>query len=437
MFTHTASTAATLIVTGLTNGRSYLFRVAAVNGAGTGNWSNNSAAVIPITVPTAPIFPCGTAGNGQVSLSWIAPSDDGGCPVSDYTILYSTGGVIWTTFPHSASAATTATVTGLSNGTGYMFQVAAVNAAGTGTYSASSFAVVPGGSDTVLNAPSNIMGIAGNGQVSLSWTAPSDNGGSTVTDYTIQYSTNGGVSWNNYVHLPSTATTATVTGLTNSTSYVFRVAALNAAGTGAFSDPTPRATPLPAVPGRPTAAAGNGFVALRWAAPRLVRMPPITDYAIRYSADNGSTWIFYPHIASAAISRRLILTNGNTYIFQVAPVVSGGVGVYSSSSPTATPYSPAAQPTAPTGVVGVKTVALSSLSWNSVPRNAGGPVKDYVVQYRVNTPNGRWLTYPDLVSTSTSANLRLRAGYSYVFRVAAKNLAGVGSFSAPSAPVNL
>jgi len=67
----------------------------------------------------------------------------------------------------------------------------------------------------------------------------------------------------------------------------------------------------------------------RWLAPRLVRMPPITDYAIRYSSDNGSNWTLYPHVASAATSRRLILTNGNDYIFQVAPVVSGGVGVYS------------------------------------------------------------------------------------------------------------
>jgi len=59
------------------------------------------------------------------------------------------------------------------------------------------------------------------------------------------------------------------------------------------------------------------------------------------------------------------------------------------------------------------------------------------VQYRLTRPNTQWLTYPDLVSPATLANLRLRAGFNYVFRVAATNLAGVGAFSGQSAPVSL
>jgi formylglycine-generating enzyme required for sulfatase activity len=430
-FSDGKSTLTTATVTGLANGTSYVFHVAAVNDAGTGSWSVNSSAVIPCTVPAAPANVIGTPGNSQVLLTWTAPLDNGGSPSTDYVIQHSsTGTAPWTTLL-SASTATSATVTGLTNGTSYVFRVAAVNAAGTGT-SSIPVTVIP---RTVPAAPISLIGTPGNGQVSLSWTAPADNGGSAITDYTIQYSTNGGATWTISSHSALTATTATVTGLTNGTSYVFQVAAVNGAGTGAVSDPTPRVTPLPAVPGRPTAAAGNGFVILRWAAPRLVRMPPITDYAIRYSSDNGSTWTLYPHIASAAASRRLILTNGNTYIFQVAPVVSGGVGVYSARSLPVTPFSPAAKPDAPSGVVGVKTGALISLSWNPVPRNAGGPVIDYLVQYRVNTPKARWVTHRDLVSPATSASLRLRAGYSYVFRIAAKNLAGTGGFSTQSTAV--
>jgi len=166
-------------------------------------------------------------------------------------------------------------------------------------------------------------------------------------------------------------------------------------------------------------------------------MPPVTDYAIRYSADSGVTWSLYSHQPSTATSCRVVVANGNTYIFQVAPVVSGGVGVYSASSVPVTPYSPTAKPDAPSGVVGVKRGAVMSLSWNAVPRNAGGPVKDYVIQYRVNSPQAVWRTYRDAVSSATTAQLRLRPGYSYVFRVAAKNLAGTGMYSSESAPITI
>jgi hypothetical protein len=403
---------------------------------GTSGWTSSYAGIPTATTPGDVSPPSATGSASSVGLSWTTPADTGGSLITDYRVQYLIdGGTTWIDYDDGVSTATTATVNNLLNGTSYVFRVAAENIAGVGVWSSQSTPATPHTDSP--SAPESLAVVSGNSQASLSWTAPADNGGSSITAYTIRYSSTGSAPWT-YFYSGSTATTATVTGLTNGTSYVFQVAAVNDAGTGAFSDPTPRATPLPAVPGRPTAAAGNGFIVLRWAAPRLVRMPPITDYAIRYSSNNGSTWTLYPHVASAATSRRLILTSGNTYIFQVAPVVSGGVGRYSLSSLPATPFSPTAKPAAPSGVVGVKTGALISLSWNPVPRNAGGPTIDYLVQYRVNTPKARWLPYLDGVSPATSANIplkRLQAGSSYVFRVAAKNLAGVGAYSAPSAPV--
>jgi len=404
---------------------------------GTSGWTSTYFGIPTATTPGDLSPPSAIGSASSVVLSWTAPTDTGGRPITDYRVQYRVdGGTSWIEVDDGVSAATTASVNNLLNGTSYVFRLAAENIAGVGAWSSQSTSATPHIDSP--SAPDSLAVISGNVQVSLSWTAPADNGGSSITAYTIRYSSTGSAPWT-YFYSGSTATTATVAGLTNGTSYVFQVAAVNDAGTGAFSDPTPRATPLPAVPGRPTAAAGNGFVVLRWAPPRLVRMPPITDYTIRYSSNNGSTWNLYPHVASAATSRRLILTNGNDYIFQVAPVVSGGVGVYSTSSLPVTPFSPAAKPDAPSGVVGVKNGALISLSWNPVPRNAGGPVKDYVVQYRV-YPNGVWKPYDDGVSLTTSANIplkRLQAGSSYVFRVAAKNHAGVGAYSAPSAPVTV
>lgn len=103
-------------------------------------------------------------------------------------------------------------------------------------------------------APAQVTGLvatSGDGEVVLSWTAPY-NGDSAITDYIVQYRTTVGPgTWTTFADGTSTTAAATVTGLTNDTSYDFRVAAVNAIGTGTYS-----ATST-AVPGIPTLAADN------------------------------------------------------------------------------------------------------------------------------------------------------------------------------------
>lgn len=84
-------------------------------------------------------------------------------------------------------------------------------------------------------APTGVVAQPGNGLVSLAWAAPASNGGAAITDYVVQYSGDGGSSWTTFADGTSSLTRAVVTGLTNGTSYVFRVAGVNAAGTGAAS----------------------------------------------------------------------------------------------------------------------------------------------------------------------------------------------------------
>jgi len=192
-----------------------------------------------IAVPTAPTNVTSLPGNSQVSLTWTAPSNNGGSRITDYTVQYSSnGGSTWTDFPRSASTTTTRTVTGLTNGTSYVFRVAAANAAGKGSSSSTSAAVTP---QTVPAVPTNVTGTPGNGQVSLKWTAPSSNGGSQITDYTIRYSSDNWVTSRTWQHNASVSTTALITGLRNGVTYKFRVAANNASGIG--SDATATATP--------------------------------------------------------------------------------------------------------------------------------------------------------------------------------------------------
>lgn len=95
---------------------------------------------------------------------------------------------------------------------------------------------------TVPGTPTSLAALGGNAQASLTWTAPASNGGSAITDYAVQFSSDSGSTWTTFADGTSTATSAVVTGLTNGTAYVFRVATVNSAGTGSYSG-TATATP--------------------------------------------------------------------------------------------------------------------------------------------------------------------------------------------------
>ena len=193
-------------------------------------------------LPSAPTNLSVTGGNGQATVSWTAPTGViAQAPVTDYREQYSTdNGTTWTTFTAAASTATSATVTGLTNGTAYVFRVAATNGVGVGAYTEASAAVTPG----VPSAPTSLAATVGNAQVALAWTAPTATGGSAITNYLVQYSSNSGSSWTTFSRSASTAASATVTSLTNGTAYTFRVAAVNNFGQGAWSSASSSVTPV-------------------------------------------------------------------------------------------------------------------------------------------------------------------------------------------------
>lgn len=92
-------------------------------------------------------------------------------------------------------------------------------------------------------APTSVTASAGNGQATVSWTAPSVLAQTPITDYAVQFSSNSGSTWTTFSDGTSTSTSATVTGLTNGTAYTFRVAAVNGIGQGAWSSLSSSVTP--------------------------------------------------------------------------------------------------------------------------------------------------------------------------------------------------
>ncbi len=92
--------------------------------------------------------------------------------------------------------------------------------------------------------PTAVTAISGDALATLSWVAPTTTGGSAITDYIVEYSSDSGLSWTIFSDGISSSTSATVTGLTNESTYLFRVSALNVVATGAVSESSSAVTPV-------------------------------------------------------------------------------------------------------------------------------------------------------------------------------------------------
>ncbi|MDP9021304.1 MAG: S8 family serine peptidase, partial [Actinomycetota bacterium] len=186
----------------------------------TGRVVNAGAAVTALLrAPSAPRAVSATPSDGAVQLDWQPPADDGGTPITGYTVTVAPGGQQLTL----AAGTTSTRVAGLTNGVTYRLAVAATNAVGTGAIAETT--AVPA---TVPDAPRHVAATAGETTATVTWAAPASNGGSPITGYAVR-ATSGGAT----VTVAAGATSAQVGGLATGTTYSFTVAASNAIGTGA------------------------------------------------------------------------------------------------------------------------------------------------------------------------------------------------------------
>ncbi len=369
------------------------------------------------SVPATPSGVTATAGIRSATLVWTAPSSDGGSALLGYRVEIS---------PATPAAAvtitgTTASVSGLANGTTYTFTVSAFNAVGAGPSSAPSNAIT---TPDVPGAPTGVVAVAGDQTASLTWVAPTATGGRPVTGYTV-------------VVTPSTAsaqvvvngTSATVTGLVNGTAYTFTVAAVNAVGTGPQSSPSSPVTPMALPPGTPsapnnvTATPGVGRATVSWTAPTSSGTSAIQGYTVSVLPAPGPPASVSITGTTATVTG---LASGATYSFAVAAFNASGTGPPALSNPVTTPTVPGA----PTNVVPSAGDQSASLSWTAPASNGGSPVTGYVVAISPPAPQAQ------VVVNGTSATVTgLVNGTAYTFTVAAVNAVGTGPQSSPSSPV--
>jgi len=295
------------------------------------------------TVPAIPTGLAATAGDTQVSLAWNAASG-----ASSYNIFRGTAAGGEGTTPYKTGVAGTSLVDlAVVNGNTYFYKVAAVNGAGSSALSAE-VSATPKASTTVPGTPTGLAATAGDGQVALSW-SPS----AGATSYNLYRANTAGGEGTTPVVTGITGATYTNTGLTNGTSYFFKVAAVNSAGVSAPSaevTATPKSSvTIPTTPANLVASAGDGQVALSWGA-----SSGATSYNLYRSTTAGGegTTPFATGITSTSYTNTG-LVNGTTYYYKVAALNTAGLSAQSAEA-SATPASQG------TGVATVKTSQASA-----------------------------------------------------------------------------
>ena len=213
--------------TGLTTGQFYTYKISAINALGTGQ-ASATAVTHAGDVPNAPVLTLTALPNSIIQLDWPAPTNNG-FVITTYQVEKSIdSGNTWT--PLTSVNALTTQDTGLTNGNSYQYRVLATNTIGNSPFSGA-VAMIAGdvpGALSVLTATTQ-----SDTSISLTWTAPNANG-YTITGYQIEQSTDG-TTWNTIVtNTQNTAVSYTVTGLTDSTDYYFKVTGINALGIGAL-----------------------------------------------------------------------------------------------------------------------------------------------------------------------------------------------------------
>ncbi|MFM9135863.1 MAG: fibronectin type III domain-containing protein, partial [bacterium] len=281
----------------------------------------------PAGDPGPPTNVAAVAGDASATVTWTPPSQTGGSAIASYTATASPGGRSCTT------SGTSCAITGLTNGTTYTASVAATNSAGsTGPAGTSTPFTPTGSSGTVPGAPTGVFATPlSSSEIRVQWTPPASTGGSALEGYFVQYQIDGGA-WSDFDN-PIEGTSMKATGASPGYYYAFRVAAFNARGQGAWSQPSAPVSPdeIERPPGRVRgvtvayAAGSQGVTAtVRWQLPLDQGTEPVDRYRVRLKLGSN------PYSGWTSTRKRVFYANylrkGRNYTLQIRAHSAAGWG---------------------------------------------------------------------------------------------------------------
>jgi hypothetical protein len=197
-----------------------------------------SVAADPKFIPGTPVNLKASQASGRINVSWDATIKDNGNPITGYIVQTSTNGTTWSTVISNTKSPTPSTSFTVRNGT-YYVRVAAINASGTGAFSAASLPVLVA---SAPSAPGNVTISLNGTTITANWSIPANNG-SPISGYRIRYSQDG-LNWITLVSDTKTiATTYNFTSPVKGKVYV-QVAAINAIDLGRYTSSTSFVTVL-------------------------------------------------------------------------------------------------------------------------------------------------------------------------------------------------
>ena len=314
-------------------------------------------------------------GDGELTVEWGAPTDDGGTAITGYTVQWKSGSESFGSARQHTTAdgsARSYKITMLTNGTEYTVRVLAVNAKDDSDASNTA----TGTPSTTPGAPSNVQA-SGNAELTVTWNAP-NNGGSAITGYTVQWKS-GTQSYNTSRQATVTTTTHTIPSLTNGTTYTLRVKATNANGDSGWTEIT--GTP---VSGPGVGTVTSGMITQTSAVITVTIANPDTNTQtvnLQYKRNADTNWTSggTRSTVSAAVTFTLSSLTGNTdYDVRASLDSSFDSGVVTATFKTS--------PTAPgqTRAVSVNFTADGQVSiiWQEPLDDGGSALTGYKVQWK-------------------------------------------------------